>query len=64
MDAQRDAAQHWFVFVSEDLLYMQLRALITAFDAYLKRKFGVALQEHIPPRVLPISTSRRATSNS
>jgi hypothetical protein len=56
IDAQRDAAQHWFVFVSEDLLYMQLRALITAFDAYLKRKLEVALQEHIPPRVLPIST--------
>jgi len=56
IDAQRDAAQHWFVFVSEDLLYMQLRALITAFDAYLKRKLNEALQEHIPPRVLPIST--------
>lgn len=56
IDAQRDAAQHWFVYVSEDLLYMQLRALITAFDAYLKRKLDVALQDYIPPRVLPIST--------
>lgn len=56
IDAQRDAAQHWFVYVSEELLYMQLRALITAFDAYLRRKLEVALQEHIPPRVLPIST--------
>lgn len=56
IDAQRDAAQHWFVFVAEDLLYMQLRALITAFDAYLNRKLGEALKEHIPPRVLPIST--------
>jgi len=56
IDAQRDAAQHWFVYVSEDLLYMQLRALITAFDAFLKRKLDLALQEHIPPRVLPIST--------
>lgn len=56
IDAQRDAAQHWFVYVSEDLLYMQIRALITAFDAYLQRKLDVALHEHIPPRVLPIST--------
>ncbi|QQM28987.1 hypothetical protein JET14_11585 [Martelella lutilitoris] len=56
IDAQRDAAQHWFVFVSEDLLYMQTRALITAFDAYLKRKLDTVLQDHIPPRVLPIST--------
>ena len=57
IDAQRNAAQHWFVLVSEDLLYMQLRALITAFDAYLKRKLDVALQEHIPPRILPISST-------
>lgn len=26
------------------------------FDAFLKRKLDLALQEHIPPRVLPIST--------
>ena len=38
------------------MLYMQFRALITAFDAFLKRKLDIALQEHIPPRVLPIST--------
>ena len=56
IDAQRDAAQHWFVFVSEDLLYMQLRAMITAFDSYLQRKLDCALQDQIPPRVLPIST--------
>ncbi|WP_208246192.1 hypothetical protein [Rhizobium sp. T1473] len=35
---------------------MQIRALITAFDAYLQRKLDVTLHEHIPPRVLPIST--------
>jgi hypothetical protein len=56
IDALRDAAQHWFVFVSEDLLYLQTRALITAFDAYLKRLLDDALVNHIPPRVLPIST--------
>jgi len=56
IDAQRDAAQHWFVFVSEDLLYLQTRALITAFDAYLKRMLDTSLAEHIPARVLPIST--------
>lgn len=55
--AQRDAAQHWLICVSEDLLYMQLRALITAFDAYLKRKLDVSLQECIPLRIMPISTA-------
>lgn len=56
IDALRDAAQHWFVFVSEDLLYLQTRALITSFDAYLQRILEDALANHIPPRVLPIST--------
>ena len=56
IDALRDAAQHWFVFVSEDLLYLQTRALITSFDAYLKRALDDVLANHIPPRVLPIST--------
>ena len=56
IDAQRDAAQHWYVFVTEDLLYLQTRALITAFDAYLQRMLGTDLRSHIPARVLPIST--------
>lgn len=56
IDALRDAAQHWYVFVSEDLLYLQTRAFITAYDAYLQRMFEVDLQSHIPARVLPIST--------
>lgn len=63
IDAQRDAAQHWFVYVTEDLLYLQTRALITAFDAYLKRMLETDLQSHIPPRVLPSRPSRPATSN-
>lgn len=56
VDALRDAAQHWFVFVSEDLLYLQTRALITAFDAYMKRALDTDLNSHIPARVLPVST--------
>lgn len=56
IDALRDAAQHWYVYVSEDLLYLQTRALITAYDAYLQRIFETDLRAHIPARVLPIST--------
>jgi hypothetical protein len=56
IDTWRNAAQHWFLFVSEDLLYLHTRALITAFDAYLKRTFETDLHSHIPPRVLPVST--------
>lgn len=56
IDKLRDAAQHWFVYVSEDLLYMHTRAMVTAFDAYLKRTLNMDLHSHIPPRVLPVST--------
>lgn len=53
IDSLRDAAQHWYVFVAEDILYLNTRALITAFDAYLKRALEDDLTAHIPPRVLP-----------
>lgn len=56
IDSLRDAAQHWFVVVAEDLLYLNTRALITAFDGYLQRALEDALIEHIPARVLPVST--------
>jgi hypothetical protein len=56
VDRLRDQAQHWFVYVSEDLLYMHTRAMVTAFDAYLKRALDMDLNSHIPPRVLPVST--------
>jgi hypothetical protein len=56
VDKWRDAAQHWFVIVSEDLLYMHTRALVTAFDDYLKRVLSDDLASHLPPRVLPVST--------
>lgn len=56
IDRLRDAAQHWFVFVAEDILYLNIRALITAFDEYMKRRLDDELSAHIPPRVLPVST--------
>jgi len=56
IDSLRDAAQHWYVFVAEDMLYLQTRALITAFDEYLKRALNGQLIDHIPSRVLPVST--------
>lgn len=56
VDALRDASQHWFIFVSEDILYMHIRALVTVFDDYLKRLLDTDLHSHIPTRVLPVST--------
>lgn len=57
VNALRDASQHWYIFVSEDLLYMHTRALVTAFDAFLQRQLGTDLHSHIPTRVLPVSTT-------
>lgn len=56
VDRLRDAAQHWFVYVSEDFLYLHTRALVTAFDSVLKRSLALDLHSHIPSRVLPVST--------
>jgi hypothetical protein len=56
IDALRDAAQHWYVYVSEDLLYLHVRATVTAFDAYLQRHLETDLASNIPARVLPVST--------
>ncbi|MBE0532018.1 MAG: hypothetical protein IH626_14400 [Rhodospirillales bacterium] len=56
IDALRDAEQHWFTIIEEDVLYLNMRALITVFDTYLKRALGLDLSSRIPPRVLPVST--------
>lgn len=56
IDALRDAEQHWFTIVEEDLLYLHTRALVTVFDSYLKRTLDVDLSSRIPARVLPVST--------
>lgn len=56
IDAMRDDEQHWFNEVSEQVLYLQVRAGITVFDALLQRVFGEHLANHLPTRVLPITS--------
>lgn len=55
IDAMRDDEQHWFNQVSEQILYLQSRLAITAFDDILRRVFGESLADHLPVRVLPLS---------
>lgn len=57
IDAMRDDEQHWFNQVSEQLLYVHARAAITLFDDLLQRVFKEHLADHLPARVLPISTN-------
>ena len=56
IDAMRDDEQHWFNEVSEQLLYRYARAGVTLFDELLQKVFSEHLVEHLPERVLPIST--------
>jgi hypothetical protein len=56
VDALRDAEQHWLIVVPEDVLYLHARGFITTFDDLLKRVLDDSLAEHLPGRVLPVST--------
>ena len=57
IDAMRDDEQHWIANFSEGLLYLHARASVTLFDDILQRVFGERLADHLPERVLPISTT-------
>ncbi len=55
IDAMRDDEQHWFNEVSEQILYLHVRAGVTLFDDILQRVFGERLNSLFPARVLPVS---------
>ncbi len=57
VDGQRDVEQHWLIVISEDVLYLQTRLFLTAFDDLLHRIFGERLADHLPARVMPVSTT-------
>jgi len=54
--ALRDEEQHWLAEVNEGLLYLYARAAVTLFDEILAEIFSERLADHLPERVLPIST--------
>jgi uncharacterized protein DUF3644 len=53
----RDAAQHHILDISEGQLYVHIQSGVTLFRDLLKSIFGQDLAEHLPNRVLPVSTS-------
>lgn len=53
----RDAAQHYWIDLSEQHLYVHAQAGLTLFVRVLADVFGQALTAHFPDRVLPISVS-------
>ncbi len=52
----RDAAQHHLVDLSENQLYFHAQSGVTLFRDLLHQVFGEKLADHLPDRVLPIST--------
>lgn len=56
LDAQRDQAQHFYVDVSEELLYVHAQSAVTLYSRLLHAAFSVSLARRLPSRVLPVST--------
>jgi hypothetical protein len=56
VDSLRDAEQHWIIFAEEEVIYLHIRALITAIDELLKGVFADSLSNNLPGRTLPVST--------
>ena len=55
--ALRDDEQHYLGGDDEGIIYVHLRALITLYDELLEGNFNESLADHLPTRVLPISTT-------
>lgn len=57
LDGLRDCATHNLLELTEQALYVHTQATVTLFDQILRPAFGEHLADHMPTRVLPISTS-------
>lgn len=57
LNGLRDQAQHYIADVSEQIFYMVAQGTVTLFADLLPRLFGRCLTDHLPKRVLPISTN-------
>lgn len=56
LNSFRDAAQHDIVDLTEQELYLYCQAGVTLYRDLIKRVFGESLSDHLPERVLPISS--------
>jgi hypothetical protein len=57
LNGLRDQAQHYLVDVSEQIIYTVAQGTVTLIAELLPRVFGRHLADHLPKRVLPISTN-------
>lgn len=57
LDDLRDCATHHLIDLTEQALYVHTQAAVSLFDQVLYSFFSERLADHIPTRVLPVSTS-------
>ncbi|MBM4447540.1 MAG: hypothetical protein FJ023_09420 [Chloroflexi bacterium] len=57
LDGLRDCSAHNLIDLSEQALYIHTQAAVTLFDRLLDSVFSERLADHMPTRVLPITTS-------
>jgi hypothetical protein len=56
LNGLRDAAQHHLITIQEPQLYLHAQSAVTLFRDLLRAVFKQELADHLPRRVLPIST--------
>ncbi len=56
LNGHRNAAAHHLLSISEEVLYIETQSAITLFRDLLKDLFDMRLEDHLPSRVLPLST--------
>lgn len=56
INSLRDAAQHYIIDISEDMLYVHAQAGITLYADILSDVYNIKLNDELPDRVLPLST--------
>ena len=56
LNGLRDAAQHHLITIQEPQLYIHAQSAVTLFRDLLRSVFKQDLMDHLPRRVLPIST--------
>lgn len=53
----RDCAMHHLLYMSEECLYINAQSAVSIFDEILQKSFDERLADHLPSRILPISTN-------
>ncbi len=56
LDNLRDSAAHYYQIISEDELYVFAQGSVSLFDLLLVHANGTRLVDHLPARVLPLSS--------